>query len=487
MRNRAPLSRHALWVAATGSFCVAVFAMGGGCGSDGGADVGDGSSDPLLSDGAAFVDASIDGPKPCVSGLCKQQVTCPSGRDTTLSGTVYDPAGKVPLYNVVVYVPDAPLGDISTGASCDKCGQTLSGSPLVTTITDAAGKFTLKNVPVGANIPLVVQVGKWRREITVPNVAQCVDTALAAADTRLPRNSKEGHIPLIAISTGGADTIECLPRRMGIDDSEFSTKGGPGRIHLFKGENDGSNTATGNFTSSVGGGAKFALSQELWSTKADLSAYDMVILSCEGTINPDNKPMTARQALYDYEVEGGRVFASHWHRYWFSDGPAPVPSIGTWKDADEHDDLQNAVVNDSFPKGAAFADWLVNVGASPSRKVLPITVARDNLNAVDTTKARDWATIPNYIGAKPPAAVQFTSYNAPIGAPDDQICGRAVYTDLHVSSGARNDHAGSGAAFPSGCEVADLSGQEKALEFMLFDLASCIQKDDQPPTPPPIK
>ena len=102
----------------------------------------------------------------------------------------------------------------------------------------------------------------------------------------------------------------------------------------------------------------------------------------------------------------------------------------------------------------------------------------------DTSRARDWATIPAYVGASPPPAVQFTSYNAPIGAADDKICGRAVYTDLHVSSGARNDNAGKAMPFPTGCEVADLSGQEKALEFMLFDLASCIQKDDQTPTPP---
>src|SRR5690606_14252094 len=111
--------------------------------------------------------------RPCV-GLECQQVECEDGV-TSISGVVYAPNGTLPLYNVNVYVPNAPVGAFSDGAQCDRCGGTLSGSPLVKAVTDTMGRFTLTNVPVGTDVPLVIQVGKWRRQLTVPTVTECTD------------------------------------------------------------------------------------------------------------------------------------------------------------------------------------------------------------------------------------------------------------------------------------------------------------------------
>ena len=170
----------------------------------------------------------------CSLGSCKQK-PCAAGTKTTVTGTVYDPAGKVPLYNVIAYVPNGPVAPITNGASCDKCDASAL-NPVAAAITDTTGKFVLEDVPVGADIPLVLQVGKWRRQLKIPAVAACTDTPLTDKEqTRLPRNKSEGDIPLIAITTGGADSMECLPLRMGLDPAEFTTETGTGRVHLYSG------------------------------------------------------------------------------------------------------------------------------------------------------------------------------------------------------------------------------------------------------------
>ncbi|HEY5449187.1 MAG TPA: carboxypeptidase-like regulatory domain-containing protein, partial [Polyangia bacterium] len=157
---------------------------------------------------------------PC-TGLACQINKCTGMPKTTVKGTVYDPGGKLPLYNVMVYVPNAPLDAIVEGVTCDKCGTIASGQPVASALTDASGNFTMPDVPVGTNIPVVIQTGKWRRQVTLPMVKACQDNVFSGADMfRLPKNQSEGHLPKIAMTRGKADSLECLMRRIGISDSE---------------------------------------------------------------------------------------------------------------------------------------------------------------------------------------------------------------------------------------------------------------------------
>ena len=157
---------------------------------------------------------------------------------------------------------------------------------------------------------------------------------------------------------------------------------------------------------------------------------------------------------------------------------------GTWHDEPDPPNMVTATINTTFPKGMALSEWLVNVGASTVAGQLTIQEGRDNVSAVTPNMATAWITMQNANAKVTPNTVEFLSFNAPLNVPDDQVCGRAVFNDLHVSAGARQDRKPD--PFPTSCEMADLSNQEKALEFMLFDLSSCVRNDNVPPVPRPI-
>ena len=396
------------------------------------------------------------------------QVECPGGGTTSLSGVVYAPNGTLPLYNVTVYIPNAPIGAFPDALTCDQCNDRPQGNPLVYTATDTAGRFTLTDVPAGTDFPLVIQVGRWRRQVTIPAVTECVDTPLVADQTRFPRNRNEGDIPRMALSTGNADSLECLFRKIGLDDSEFGTAGGPQKVHLYSdfGATQGTEgRGVGRFDAANGGGM-FADSTSLWSDVASLSRYDVTILSCEGAQHPETKPPSSLAALKDYTAIGGRAFASHWHNIWLDSAPAPWPSLITR--TDNTIDTAVGIVNEMFDRGMALADWLLNVGASTQRGRIPLMEARNTIAAVDESRVDTW------ISLESPVGVEYLSFTTPIEGPAADRCGRVVFSDIHVSSG---DDSQPGYGFPSdGCttNVNNLSPQEKVLAFMIFDIASCI-------------
>jgi hypothetical protein len=105
---------------------------------------------------------------------------------------------------------------------------------------------------------------------------------------------------------------------------------------------------------------------------------------------------------------------------------------------------------------------------------LPIYETRANVDAVGTN-ALNWIQVLNPNNGNLPA-VQYMSFNTPVGAADSAVCGRVVFSDLHVGAGDTTS-----TPFPDGCITKDLTPQQRALEFMLFDLSSCVQNDSQAP------
>jgi hypothetical protein len=398
--------------------------------------------------------------------------------ETTISGIVYAPNGTLPLYGIKVYVPNAPVPPFTEGAECSRCvnDDQLPGSPVngIVATTDEAGKFTLAGVPTGSNIPLVITSGKWRRQITIPATAECSDTAVAATDSRLPKNKTEGDIPKIALTTGNADTLECLLRRIGIDDAEIGKEGTAARIHLYRG--NGVSTFKTGFP---GGSGTIPSSDPWWRSAANLKTYDMVVLSCEGSQNPGTKGQDGLNAMQEYADVGGRVFASHWHNVWiggnFTGGGQPAVAdwlpIATWGSiTDPPNGSKNIIDELSNPKGSSFATWMLNVMGSTVRGEIPLQddTIKSTAATVDTTRAERWTALNALTGR--PQNFQFTT---PTNVGADQKCGKVVFSDMHVSGNAM-----SASAYPDSCGDGGtpraMTPQEKALAFMLFDLASCV-------------
>jgi hypothetical protein len=426
-------------------------------------------------DGDAGTDSSYV-PDACV-GLRCSQVNCDAKGlpATSLSGTVYAPNGTLPLYGVNVYVPAADPGPLADGVQCDRCNAALAGDPIAQTRTDEAGHFLLPNVPATNDVPVVIQVGKWRRQLKVPAVAACQDTALAATETRLPKDHTEGDLPKVAITTGGADALECLVRKIGIADSEITTDAQSGRVNLFFG-NGASQFAAGF----PGGSGAFSNATTLWSTIDGLKKYDIALFSCEGGQVPSTKPQTALQAVHDYAGLGGRIFMSHWHNIWIG-GESGVPShglpdwqsIATWDyAAAQNEASQLTIVDETVPKGMSFATWLVNVGASTVRDQVAVNEPRYTCTANDPTKSERWVYVdPALSTPAGKVSVQDLLFTTPQDVPEADRCGKVVFSDMHVSSGSTSN---SGVPYPGGCSATPLSPQEKALAFIFFDISSCV-------------
>ena len=488
-------------VSGSGGTAAAIGGVGGGS-ATGGSPAGSGSSgtsDLLLPPdlgGSSGMDPTCD------AGVC----ACASSNTTTIEGFVYDPAGKNPLYNVSVYVPDpsSPLPDLDNVPLGCGCSQLYPAKVLaVGNPSDATGHFVIPCAPSGT-VSLVVQTGKWR--MRYDGIAVTANQSNMAPKLRLPANSSEGSLPNIAISTGGSDSLECLPLRIGVAASEYALGSATGgHIHIYTGFHGA--------TMEQGSAASY---QTLWDQQAHLNEHDVMLLSCEGQETTGGTPgmplnSTAQTYLMNYANAGGRVFASHFQYAWFNTGPfgSGANQLATWNVGMQQINDRQAITADivttlpggaPFPEGSALQQWLNLVGATTANQ-LPIWFARTNVKALAQPPSTEWI----HIDANAPQAASSTQYfsaDTPIGAAPGAVCGRVVYSDVHVSGGPGTNApgvaadypnsppatfgGGQGGIVPSECATHALTPQEAALEFMLFDLSSCLVPIGQTVMPPPV-
>jgi hypothetical protein len=354
-------------------------------------------------------------------------------------------------------------------------------------------------------------------------VKACQDNPLPDKSLTLPgtvsSNDTNDNIPDIAVSTGFADSLECLMLRIGVPASEYvAGNATSGHVHVFSGGlagGIGPNGATvGKPEAHPMPGAPPS-DQNLWASQAQLMPYDIVLLSCEGAETYNANP----PVLESYLNAGGRVFSSHFHYAWFA-GPlasmqgysAPADwgtnlaswstggggGTGTSSGAIGGSIVQTLNLNGGpFSKGQTLAQWLALPQVSALGKdgvpASDVSIWQPRFNALVATPnkpSQPWIT------ADPAtkAPTMYFSFDTPVNlnppstGPDPggaaPYCGRAVFSDLHVTGNPLTSDRGDP---PQGCANTPLSPQEKVLEFMLYDLSSCVVPDTMAPPPPIVQ
>jgi hypothetical protein len=390
------------------------------------------------------LDGSV-GNDACVNLECAQ-MQCPGGGTTRLSGTIFAPTpmNPDPLPGITVYVPNGQVEAFVDGATCTTCASPLSGSPLVQAITAVDGTFSLTNMPSGPDIPIVIQSGRWRRQVTM-TIDACTDNTLPVELARLPRNRTEGDIPRMAIATGTLDALECTIAKI-IDRDEIGAPGTDARIHMYR--------LNGN-----------DLAQPVPSRAAmladvqNLMRYDAVLLPC-----PSGEPFLATEAsnLKTYADQGGRLFLTHHGGDWLDQHGQQFPNMVQFNRQPDPP-VSEGTVNTTFERGKLFADWLQLIGATTTFGVIPISSAQWH---VDSTMqpAQTW------VSTSSPTTVQHLTFNTPITAAPEQQCGRVLFSNFHVAPGTTG-------IYPDACAPGPLTPQEKLIEFMLFDVTACVAPD----------
>ena len=421
---------------------------------------------------AGFDDAPADAP-----AVVAPSSACNTGAPTSVSGKVYDPAGKNPVFNVTVYVPVGSLPPIGLGtAVCDPgaprptgliCNSTLGAvAGTAITTTDATGAFRIDGVPAGKNIPLVFQLGKWRREIVLPQIDPCTDYPVPAAMSRLPRNQGEGDIPQLAIVTGSCDRLACLLDKVGLDPVEFTSPGAGGRVHVYQ----GAGQAPGLSDGGAGSCSEDAGACPLWSTKQALERYDGVLLGCECGEHNETKP--DKTPMHDWLDEGGRVLAVHYGSTWFRNGPSDFQSVATWNVASDAGSPGPFQFDTTTPSGNALRNWFTNLSVTAGQS-LPLDPANVSASVDAVARLTDsWI----YSGTAPPGQPSMLSFATPVGglpvAPDAAVgpalyCGKVVFSDVHAGGQLPNS-----TPVLSGCVAGAMSPEEETLEYAFFSLWS---------------
>ena len=414
---------------------------------------------------------------------CTQTPSCAGGG--VVSGKVYAPNGMDPISGASIYVPTGN-DEFPPGVSCDVCS-TGSFQSCTQTFSGVDGSFRLIGVPAGTT-EVDIQKGRFRRRLHLD--VPCGELMLTADQSRLPRNSTEGDIPKIAVANGEWDKLECVLRKIGLDASA---------IDIFNHSDSFNESGKPDFSTLV---QNFDM----------LKAYNIVFINCsDNTLESYLSNSAVVGNLKNYVGMGGRLYITDWSYDHIEQVPdwsslvcwQPTGTCGGGAEPMHQAALgKDGIEVDATVEDAMMQQWLQQLGATNTNGTVHIThflidwvMQKSNVQPA----VKEWV--------KGSVQSQDGSINGELPLTftfDYNTCGRVLYSSYHTL-GRDTDTCGTGGGlvpcqtnadcgggtcqfgfcigggggssschFPDYCDSNPLSPQERILEYLIFEISTCV-------------
>ena len=415
--------------------------------------------EPLVDMRSGKADLSI--PPPLCKGRTCQVPKCPDGSPTEIVGKVFAGNGADPVPAAAVFIPVFDLPEFPSSLGCDLCNDIPVS--VASTQTDFDGSFRLRYTPSGSQ-PVVVRLGRFQRVVTM-DIVPCTENTIPAdpgtsgKGVRLPRKtgelSSQDNLPRIAVASGDYDQIECVLKRIGIDE-----------VDLFNGRSPG---ATNPPT--------IAELSTLLTDEKRLLRYNILIINC--TDNQYQSLLSqsgVKATLEKFVRSGGRLYVTDWAYDVIEQVPQFSPYI-----CFEPQSLPGPAMCMANPERATAADSRNPYGGK--NKVLdpqmvkwlqqfPGTINPNNevdigysfvivnsTSADPKTMTKTWVQGPTPVGTR--AQTVTFDYNS---------CGRVHFSTYNTEpDGVVNEST----RWPNSCK-GNFTPQERLLEYLFFNIASCV-------------
>jgi hypothetical protein len=397
----------------------------------------------------------------CRGRFC-QVPHCSSGTTTEVVGRLFAGNGSDPVPGAVVFVPVEDVPELPAGLSCDACAS-LPYS-VTSDVTAFDGSFHLRGVPAG-RFPLVLRLGRFQRVATV-NADPCAQNLVDAdPDTanrglRLPRRrgelSAQDRLPHIAVASGDYDQIECVLKRIGVEELDMYNDRAAG-------------TRNPPAIAELG---------DLLTDRTRLFGYDIVIVNC--TENQYESLIAAgsvKQNLADFVESGGRLYVTDWAYDTIEQVPQFSPYICFEPQALPGPPMCMAksetpmAADSNEPYGglsqvldSEMARWLAQFpGVIDGKQQVDVQYSFVVVSKVAddaSGKSKIWVQGPTVGYGTRPLTVTF----------DYKSCGRVHFSTYNTEP---NGFVDDSMRWPGSCK-AQFSPQERLLEYLFFNVAACV-------------